>query len=259
MNGLKKKIVSSWLLWCGGALFALSFILMLISIIGIPFGNSVADMGIAVVSGGITGEEAVKTYISLHIAVRIAVLICAGISGLGILITLISAAVKNNDHPTTFGISMMSGFQAIVNKLIKPFGAVLSVAFIFKLVMFIISCYEKRYQNSVVYLFFATVFGEAILAAIVVGLLRWLYNYSSACEDDLAIIQYCLIMNRQPTNSISATSRYSLFAFSVILGYLAAVFHYDAFALVSCALSAFGCLMLGIFLWRFIGICETLY
>lgn len=259
MDGIKKKIVESWLIWSSAVLFSAAFALMLFSIISLPFGNSVSDMSVAVTSSGISGAGAVTTYISLHIAARIAVLICSGITGAGMLITLVSAVGRKGSYPSTAGISLMSGFQAVIHKLVKPAGAVLAAAFVYKLLMFVVSCYEKRYQNSVVYVFFATVFGEAILGAIVVGILRWIYRYSSACEDDLAIIQYCIIMNRQPSNSVSVTTRYSLFAFSVILGYLSAVFHYDAIAFISCVSAALGCLMLGLFLWRFIGLCERLY
>lgn len=243
-----RRILSSGLVWIVSILLSAAASLIFISAITLFIPGRMDYIRAAISSHGISGSDAITTYLVLHIAARLVLLAASGVFSFGMLYTLISSKARPEEPVKDAGFSAMIGLANCVHKLVKPFGAAVGVLFIYKLIRFCVFCYEIRYYNAVIFGFFATVFGELLLGLIAVGVLYWIYRFSAAMADDITSIQYLLVTKKSSAYGISTSTFFSLLACTIASMALACAMSYDLFAFAAFAAASLANLLAAIFI-----------
>ncbi len=244
------RILSSGLVWVIAFLAFASAALILVSIISLFLPGRMDYIREAIFSHGIYGKDTINTYLVIHIAARLVLLVVSGVFSFGILYTLISSRLRPDEPVREAGFSAMIGLESCIHKLVKPLGAALTLLFAYKMICYCVLCYRKRYVNSMIFSFFATIFGELLLGLIAVGVLYWIYRFSASIVDDLTSIQYSIVTRKSSAYGISTSSFFSLCACAAVSMAIAFAMSYDPFAFAAFAASSIALLLAAIFMKR---------
>ncbi len=249
-ENVNARIPSSGLVWIISILLLAAAVLIFIGgLLLFPRGGTRMDyIRAAISSHGIYGKGTINTYLVLHIAARNVLLAVSGVFSFGMLYTLISSKLHPEEPVKEAGFSAMIWLADCIHKLVKPLGAAAGVLFAYKMVRYCIFCFENRYVNSMIFSFFATVFGELLLGLIAVGVLYWIYRFSASTVDDLTSIQYLLVTRKSSAYGISTSSFFSLCACAVIALSLAFAMSYDLFAFAAFAAASVAQLLAAFFM-----------
>lgn len=244
------RILSSGLVWVIAFLLFVSAVMILASVICLFLPGRMDYIRAAIFSHGIYGKDTINTYLVLHIAARLVLLAVSGVFSFGMLYTLMASKLRPQEPVREAGFSAMIKLESCIHKLVNPLGAVLALLFTYKMICYCVLCYRKRYVNSMIFSFFATVFGELLLGLIAVGVLYWIYRFSASTVDDLTSIQYSLVTQKSSAYGISTSSFFSLCACAVIALSLAFATSYDLFAFAAFAASSIAQLLAAVFMKR---------
>ncbi len=244
------RILSSGLVWVIAFLAFASAALILVSVICLFLPGRMDYIREAIFSHGIYGKDTINTYLVIHIAARLVLLVVSGVFSFGILYTLISSRLRPDEPVREAGFSAMIGLESCIHKLVKPLGAALALLFTYKMICYCVLCYRKRYVNSMIFSFFATIFGELLLGLIAVGVLYWIYRFSASTVDDLTSIQYSIVTRKSSACGISTSSFFSLCACAAVSMAIAFAMSYDLFAFAAFAVSSIALLLAAIFMKR---------
>ncbi len=244
------RILSSGLVWVIAFLAFASAALILVSVICLFLPGRMDYIREAIFSHGIYGKDTINTYLVIHIAARLVLLAISGVFSFGMLYTLIASRLRPQEPVREAGFSAMIGLESCIHKLVKPLGAALALLFAYKMICYCVLCYRKRYVNSMIFSFFATIFGELLLGLIAVWVLYWIYRFSASIVDDLTSIQYSLVTRKSSAYGISTSSFFSLCACAAVSMAIAFAMSYDPFAFAAFAVSSIALLLAAIFMKR---------
>ncbi len=244
------RILSSGLVWVIAFLAFASAVLILVSVICLFLPGRMDYIREAIFSHGIYGKDTINTYLVIHIAARLVLLAVSGVFSFGMLYTLIASRLRPQEPVREAGFSAMIGLESCIHKLVKPLGAVMALLFAYKMICYCVLCYRKRYVNSMIFSFFATIFGELLLGLIAVGVLYWIYRFSASIVDDLTSIQYSIVTRKSSAYGISTSSFFSLCACAAVSMAIAFAMSYDPFASAAFAASSIALLLAAIFMKR---------
>lgn len=229
-SGIREIILSSPLVIIIALLFLVSAVLVFISLLGLLRPGTSDTVRRAIASHGIYGDDTITVYFAVHIAARIVLLIFASVFSFGICLTLANHRSGKGSLRADKGLESMIWICNAVNKLVKPAGIAVGALFAYKLIRYLIYCFGRRYVNSMIFSFFATLFGELLLALIAVGVMYWIYRYSASLVDDLTAIEYSLITNKPSVYGISSITFFSLIASTAVTMAASFAVSYDYFA-----------------------------
>lgn len=246
-SNLRYRILSSPLIPVMAVLFIVSTVFSAVSLISLINPERAEYFREAIEAKGLFESGTVTVHFVLHIIARAALFIMSAVLASGVSYMFANKKHKKNPGRETGVSAMIWTFEA-VHKLVIPAGALLGILFIYRLIMFIIRCFVKRYENATIMSFFSTLFGELVLAAVVVGILFWIFRFSSTLVDDLTSLRYSLTVQKSSVYGASHLTFFSIIASAALTLLLSFAMSYDWLALTAFLASAAAQLLSALFM-----------